>query len=756
MEKQFYYAVTDKDGNMVASKVKAHDMDQRTRQEKKLLKKTPKQLRYSPQQRSTMRARGPVAFANDPARTLANSPLAKAMKNRKGLTEPVVRRAPIILINFADRKMSTPKANYEKLINTRNYTENGCTGSFLDYFLDNSRGLFRFEADVIGPITLSKNRAYYGGNDPYYDEDEHPQEMAEEACRLALASGVDFSKYDFDGDGYLDGVHIIFPGKGEETSGDDDAIWSHMWNVETPVDLNGTYLDVYSCSAELSYDGDWDCIGTPVHELSHVFGLPDLYDSDDTDNGSAVDPDEFDVMAGGSYNNDSRTPPLHNAWSRIQMGWLDPVELTEACKVKLYPAEEATTAFYYNTPVEGEYFVLDYRGEESKWDEYIPGHGMLIFAVNENVELNYDGYTVSAWEYNCINCKASDRGFYIKQANGGKESNSSMGSGTPFPGSSNKTSFTDQTAPASTSHSGQKTNKPITEIAEMEEGGVSFVFIDKSITIRDNLGNVRTSDDPVPVRTPMFNPNGGAVTEGTRVTITSSTPGATIYYTQDGSEPTVKSTVYSSPIVTTRQVTLKAFAVKEGWENSAVATATFTIKGNDPITERVADPVFDPQSGAVPQGRKVRISCATEGATIFYTTDGSEPTPESNEYTDYISITKAVTIKAVAIKEEMQDSRIVTAKYTIRSGSGDDDDPNVANESEEQAGIKVYPNPNDGHFYIELPETAEVSVFSINGALLEKQSLRDGLHEMRLDRSGSYILRIRTSRASVSKRVIVR
>ncbi|MCM1170155.1 MAG: M6 family metalloprotease domain-containing protein, partial [Bacteroides sp.] len=443
VEKQFYYAVTDKDGNMVASKVKAHDMDQRTRQERKLLKKTPKQLRYSPQQRSKMRARGPVAFANDPARTLANSPLAKAMKNRKGLTEPVIRRAPIILINFADRKMSTPKESYDKLINTRNYTENGCTGSFLDYFLDNSRGLFRFEADVIGPITLSKNRAYYGGNDPRYDEDEHPQEMAEEACRLALASGVDFSKYDFDNDGYLDGVHIIFPGKGEETSGDDDAIWSHMWNVETPVDLNGTYLDVYSCSAELSYDGEWDCIGTPVHELSHVFGLPDLYDSDYDDNGQAVDPDEFDVMAGGSYNNDSRTPPLHNAWSRIQMGWLDPVELAEACKVELYPAEEATTAFYYNTPVEGEYFVLDYRGGESKWDEYIPGHGMLIFAVNENVKMNYDGYNVSAWEYNCINCKASDRGFYIKQADGGANSNADMGSGTPFPGSSNKTSFTD-------------------------------------------------------------------------------------------------------------------------------------------------------------------------------------------------------------------------------------------------------------------------------------------------------------------------
>ena len=662
VDNQFYYAVLDKDGNMVASKVKAHDQDQRTRQEKKLLRKTPQKLRYSTQQVSEMRARGPVAFANSPARTLANSKLAKAFKARKTLTETVVRRAPIILVNFADRKMTTPKENYDELVNATNYTKNGCTGSFRDYFLDNSRGLFRFEADVIGPVTLSKNMAYYGGNDRD-DEDSNPQEMAAEACRLAEESGVDFSQYDFDDDGYVDGVHIIFPGKGEETSDEEDAIWSHAWNVDETVILNGKQLYDYSCSAEISYWGDWACIGTLVHELSHVFGLPDLYDSDYTDNGGeAVTPDEFDVMDQGSYNNKSKTPPLHNAWSRIQMGWLDDVELTEACQVELYPAEEATQAFYYTTPVEGEYFVLDYRGEESKWDEYIPGYGMLVFAVNENVEIQYGRYSYSAWEYNCANCLPDNRGFYIKQANGGKNSNASMGTGTPFPGSGKKTSFTDNTSPASTSHSGQKTNKPITDIEEMEEGGVSFVFIGQSNTIRDNLGNMRTNDDPVPVRMPVFSPAGGAVIAGTEVTITTGTEDAVIHYTRDGSEPTRNSAKYSSPIVINEAVTLKAFAVKEG----------------------------------------------------------------------------------------MEDSKVVTAIYTI------EEEPSVANESEENAGIKVYPNPNDGHFKIELPENAEVSVFGTNGSLIKRQKLQSGLHEMRIERSGTYVLRIETGKASVSKRVTVR
>lgn len=754
VENQFYYAVLDKDGNMVASKVKAHNQDQRTRQEKKLLRKTPPKLRYSTQQMSERRAKGPVALANSPARTLANSPLAKAFKARKTLTETVVRRAPIILVNFADKQMTTPKENYDELVNAVNYTKNGCTGSFRDYFLDNSRGFFRFEADVIGPVTLSKKMAYYGGNNSY-DEDSHPQEMAAEACRLAAASGVDFSKYDFDNDSYVDGVHIIFPGKGEETSGGDDAIWSHMWNVAEEVVLNGKKLDVYSCSAEFSYEGDWACIGTLVHELSHVFGLPDLYDSDYDDNGGeAVTPEEFDVMDQGSYNNDSKTPPLHNAWSRIQMGWLDEVELTEACRVELYPAQQATQAFYYNTPVEGEYFVLDYRGEESKWDEYIPGYGMLIFAVNENVTIKYGRQTVSAWEYNCINCNPSNRGFYIKQADGGKDSESYMGSGTPFPGSRNKTSFTDETAPASTSHSGRKTGKPMTEIAEMEEGGVSFVFMGQSNTIRDNLGNVRTSEDPVPVNKPIFSPAGGTVTVGTKVTITTATPDAVIYYTQDGSDPSAASTRYSSPVAINEDVTLKAIAMKEGMEDSKIATAKYTVKEDEPVAERVASPIFSPKAGEVEKGTKVTISTSTPGATIFYTTDGSEPTFADKEYVSPITINREMTVKAIASKEEMQDSKVVTAKYTIKSE--DPGDPNVANESEEKAGIKVYPNPNNGNFYLELPENAEVSVFGTNGSLLKRQKLETGLHEMRIDQSGTYVLRIDTGKASVSKRVTVR
>ncbi len=80
------------------------------------------------------------------------------------------------------------------------------------------------------------------------------------------------------------------------------------------------------------------------------------------------------------------------------------------------------------------------------------------------------------------------------------------------------------------------------------------------------------------VAAPTFSPNGGAVLAGTEVTIASATEGATIYYTTDGTEPTTASTVYAEAIVVNEALTLKAIAVKEGMENSAVATAEFTIK----------------------------------------------------------------------------------------------------------------------------------------------------------------------------------
>ena len=164
------------------------------------------------------------------------------------------------------------------------------------------------------------------------------------------------------------------------------------------------------------------------------------------------------------------------------------------------------------------------------------------------------------------------------------------------------------------------------------------------------------------VATPAFSVASGEVDSGTTVTITCSTEGAKIYYTTDGSEPTASSTEYTAAISVTEAVTLKAIAVKSGMNNSAVASASYTIKGT------VASPEFSVASGAVNSGTTVTITCSTEGAKIYYTTDGNEPTASSTEYTAAISITEAVTLKAIAVKDGMNDSAVASASYTIKPG----------------------------------------------------------------------------------------
>ena len=83
--------------------------------------------------------------------------------------------------------------------------------------------------------------------------------------------------------------------------------------------------------------------------------------------------------------------------------------------------------------------------------------------------------------------------------------------------------------------------------------------------------------------------------------------------------------------------------------------------------ETVATPTFSVESGEVISGTSVTITCATEGAKIYYTKDGSEPTASGTEYTEAISITEAVTLKAIAIKDGMSKSAVASASYTIKA-----------------------------------------------------------------------------------------
>ena len=108
-------------------------------------------------------------------------------------------------------------------------------------------------------------------------------------------------------------------------------------------------------------------------------------------------------------------------------------------------------------------------------------------------------------------------------------------------------------------------------------------------------------------------------------------------------------------------------------ESDGTKTRKCSVCGyEDTVTDEgskiVATPIFSIESGAVDSGTSVTISCATEGAKIYYTTDGSDPTASSTEYKATISVTPPMTLKAIAVKDGMNDSAVASASYTIKPG----------------------------------------------------------------------------------------
>ena len=143
------------------------------------------------------------------------------------------------------------------------------------------------------------------------------------------------------------------------------------------------------------------------------------------------------------------------------------------------------------------------------------------------------------------------------------------------------------------------------------------------------------------------------------VTLQCTTSGATIYYTTDGSEPTKSSTAYTGPITITGTATIKVAAFADAYIESETFTQTFTL------VEMVATPTSPTATTFFANSHSVTLQCTTSGATIRYTTNGSEPTSSSTAYTGPITITGTTTIKAKAFKSGYRDSETFTQTFTL-------------------------------------------------------------------------------------------
>lgn len=356
-----------------------------------------------------------VGTAPTPEVAKARRMAAKAKRTLKntnsefGYSPYLPPKGVVIMVNYKDKsfKSTTTKAVIDELCNSTNCTVNKYNGvnfgSIGQYFRDQSDGKYNLQLDVYGPVTLDNNYAYYGEDYQGEGNDRYSGNVIIEACKK-MDSEIDFTQYDWNGDGDVDFVYVVYAGKGQADGGDANTIWPHSYDIASSryygnctytaaqCKFDGKRVQSYAMSNELS-GTSLAGIGIICHEYGHVIGLPDHYDTDySTNYEGQLTPNEWDVMDGGSYNGDVHCPPNYNAWEKAFCGWYTPENLgSEGRVVEMKPiGTEGYSAYQINASgnqqtvtTNGLNYYIECRQQQG-WDKYLPAEGMLIWKVNYN------------------------------------------------------------------------------------------------------------------------------------------------------------------------------------------------------------------------------------------------------------------------------------------------------------------------------------------------------------------------------------
>lgn len=392
------------------------------------------------------------------------------------------KKGLVILVEFNNLSMkpANTQMEFDDMFNQVGYRKHRHIGSVHDYFYDQSYGLFDLSFDVVGPVQVSHSYSYYGQNNSAGD-DKNACSMVIEACNM-VDSLVNFADYDWDGDGEVEQVYLVYAGYGENAGASSDTIWPQEWQLsegadygdgEGAITLDGVLIDTYAVSCELAgkYGSDINGIGTACHEFSHCLGYPDFYD---TDYSGGVGMKAWDVLDQGSYNGPNyhgEVPAGYTSYERWVAGWLEPTELRPGEPVdSLKPLNDYPQAYIaYNDNNPDEYYLFENRAP-SRWFSYntsakVSKKGMLVIHVD---------YNADSWINNTPNDNPNHQRMSVVCAN----SNAHNYTGNLYPYYAND-SLTNKSTPATDLYVANKAGKKylpvsIHNIKVEADGNVTF------------------------------------------------------------------------------------------------------------------------------------------------------------------------------------------------------------------------------------------------------------------------------------------
>lgn len=293
-------------------------------------------------------------------------------------------RGLTILVQFQDIKSSTTSAEVEEMLNGQSYSGNGNFCSVRKYYHLMSNGKLDYTNEVVGPITLRHKRYYYTQNP-----------LMEEALDAVAAMGIDFSRFDSNGEGIIDAMSFLYAGQTEYR----DWLWPHNYTID--LEYNGVKTNFYMISSMGRSHSDLS-IGTFCHESGYMLcRFPDIYDygKRDGDFEKSAGIGRYCLMGSGNHNNSGRTPSPICAYLRDLVGWCDKKVMLNGLGEYQAAHSDYGTIMIFETNKINEYYLVENRSGLGL-DAHLPSSGLAVYHCDTLGSNEWQGGTADK-HYQC-------------------------------------------------------------------------------------------------------------------------------------------------------------------------------------------------------------------------------------------------------------------------------------------------------------------------------------------------------------------